>query len=54
MTKDEFKKICTLDDVIDEEGGLGLDYTSWQRDLWSNKTIDEVFALGAEREKAKE
>jgi len=25
MSRDEFNKICALDDVIDEEGGLGLD-----------------------------
>jgi len=25
MYRVEFEKICTLDDVIDEEGGLGLD-----------------------------
>ncbi|MDR2559200.1 MAG: hypothetical protein LBC86_06625 [Oscillospiraceae bacterium] len=25
MSKDEFKKICELDDIIDQEGGLGLD-----------------------------
>jgi len=29
-----------------------FDYTEWQRDLWSDKTIDEVFTLAAEREKA--
>ena len=31
-----------------------FDYTEWQRDLWSDKTIDEVFALAAEREKTRE
>ena len=25
MSKNEFKKICSLDDIIDQEGGLGLD-----------------------------
>ena len=23
--RSEFEKICTLDDIIDQEGGLGLD-----------------------------
>ena len=26
-----------------------FDYTEWQRNLWSDKTIDEVFSLAAER-----
>ncbi|MCL2047497.1 MAG: hypothetical protein FWG87_02105 [Defluviitaleaceae bacterium] len=30
-----------------------FDYTSWQRDLWNDKTIDEVFSLAAEREQAR-
>ena len=30
-----------------------FDYTEWQRDLWSDKTIDEVFALAAAREKVR-
>ena len=30
-----------------------FDYTEWQRDLWNDKTIDEVFALATEREKAR-
>ena len=25
MSKVEFQKICALDDIIDQEGGLGLD-----------------------------
>jgi len=25
MSRTEFEKICSLDDVIDQEGGLGLD-----------------------------
>ena len=25
MSRIEYEKICSLDDVIDEEGGLGLD-----------------------------
>jgi len=25
MTRAEYEKICSLDDVIDQEGGLGLD-----------------------------
>jgi hypothetical protein len=28
-----------------------FDYTEWQRNLWNDKTIDEVFELAAEREK---
>jgi len=27
-----------------------FNYTEWQKDLWSDKTIDEVFSLAAERE----
>jgi len=30
-----------------------FDYTEWQRNLWNDKTIDEVFALAAEREKTR-
>ena len=30
-----------------------FDYTEWQRDLWNDKTIDEVFALASEREKTR-
>ena len=30
-----------------------FDYTEWQRDLWDEKTIEEVFALAAEREKTR-
>ena len=25
MNRSEFEKICSLDDIIDQEGGLGLD-----------------------------
>ncbi|MCL2018930.1 MAG: hypothetical protein FWG70_04145 [Oscillospiraceae bacterium] len=25
MSENEFKKMCELDDIIDQEGGLGLD-----------------------------
>ncbi|MCL1816794.1 MAG: hypothetical protein FWG43_04240 [Clostridiales bacterium] len=28
-----------------------FDYTEWQRNLWNDKTIDEVFELAAERER---
>jgi hypothetical protein len=27
-----------------------FNYTEWQKDLWSDKNIDEVFSLAAERE----
>jgi len=27
-----------------------FDYTKWQRDLWNDLTIDEVFKLAADRE----
>ena len=27
-----------------------FDYTEWQRDLWNDKTIDEIFTLASERE----
>jgi len=27
-----------------------FNYTEWQKDLWRDKTIDEVFSLAAERE----
>ena len=30
-----------------------FNYTEWQRDLWSDKTIDEVFELASEREKSR-
>ena len=30
-----------------------FDYTEWQRDLWNDLTIDEVFQLAADREKAR-
>jgi len=30
-----------------------FDYTEWQRNLWNDKSIDEVFALAAEREKSR-
>ena len=30
-----------------------FDYTEWQRNLWNDKTIDEVFSLAADREKAR-
>jgi len=30
-----------------------FDYTEWQRDLWKDKTVDEIFALAAEREKVR-
>ena len=30
-----------------------LDYTEWQRDLWNDLTIDEVFQLAADREKTR-
>jgi len=28
-----------------------FDYTEWQRDLWKDKSIDEVYKLAADREK---
>jgi hypothetical protein len=28
-----------------------FDYTEWQRKLWSDKSIEEIHALAAEREK---
>jgi hypothetical protein len=28
-----------------------FDYTEWQRSLWADKTLDEVFDLAAKREK---
>jgi hypothetical protein len=30
-----------------------FDYTKWQRTLWDDLTIDEVYQLAADREKAK-
>ncbi|MCL2623682.1 MAG: hypothetical protein FWD31_08465 [Planctomycetaceae bacterium] len=30
-----------------------FDYTEWQRTLWDNLTIDEVYQLAADREKAR-
>ena len=31
-----------------------FDYTQWQRDLWKDKSIDEVYKLAADREKARQ
>jgi len=28
-----------------------FDYTEWQRTLWDDKSLDEVYSLAAEREK---
>ncbi len=28
-----------------------FDYTEWQRDLWKDKTIEEIHAMGREFEK---
>lgn len=30
-----------------------FDYTEWQRNLWNDLTIDEVYTLAAEREKSR-
>jgi hypothetical protein len=30
-----------------------FDYTEWQRSLWEDKTLDEVFELAAKRENAR-
>jgi len=30
-----------------------FDYTEWQRNLWKDKTIDEIYTLAAEREQAR-
>jgi len=38
-----------MDEATDEH----FDYTEWQRDLWNDLTIDEVFQLAADREKAR-
>jgi hypothetical protein len=27
-----------------------FNYTEWQKDLWNDKNIDEVFSIAAERE----
>ena len=31
-----------------------FDYTDWQRGLWEDKTLDEVFELAAKREKERQ
>ena len=31
-----------------------FDYTEWQRELWKDKSIEEVYRLAAEREKARD
>jgi hypothetical protein len=28
-----------------------FNYTEWQRDLWKDKSIEEIHAIGVEREK---
>ena len=30
-----------------------FDYTEWQRTLWDDMTVDEVYKLAADREKAR-
>jgi hypothetical protein len=30
-----------------------FDYTEWQRNLWSDKSLEEIHAMGVEREKLK-
>lgn len=30
-----------------------FNYTKWQRNLWNDLTIDEIFKLAADREKAR-
>ena len=30
-----------------------FDYTEWQRDLWNDLTIEEIFKLAADRENAR-
>ena len=30
-----------------------FDYTEWQRNLWEDQSIDEVYKLAADREKAR-
>ncbi|MCL2648759.1 MAG: hypothetical protein FWD61_17465 [Phycisphaerales bacterium] len=30
-----------------------FDYTEWQRDLWKDRSIDEVYKLAADREKTR-
>ena len=30
-----------------------FDYTEWQRDLWKDRSIDEVYKLAVDREKAR-
>ena len=30
-----------------------FDYTEWQRNLWADKSIDEVYKLAADREKTR-
>ena len=31
-----------------------FDYTAWQRDLWKDQSIDEVYKLAADRENARQ
>ncbi|MDR1721620.1 MAG: hypothetical protein LBR24_01050 [Methanobrevibacter sp.] len=28
-----------------------FDYTEWQRDLWKDKTVDEIYEMGVEFQK---
>jgi hypothetical protein len=44
---------------IDAERFIGMiktdnfDYTEWQRNLWRNKTTDDIYAMAVEFEKKK-
>ena len=41
-------------DVICDDEREHFDYTEWQRTLWNDLTIDEVYQLAVDREKTQE
>jgi hypothetical protein len=65
MTNDNALRVTAMNLLVKGLGDVGaerfiylvkrekFDYTEWQRDLWNDKSIDEVFALAAEREQSR-
>ncbi len=62
MTTDVALRVAVMDTIIQKFGEVdaerfiyivkkdNFDYTEWQRDLWKDKTIDEVHKLATEFE----
>jgi GDP-D-mannose dehydratase len=45
---------CCYNRPFDEQNQDLIDYTEWQRTLWNDLTIDEVYKLAADNEKRRE